>query len=193
MVHELHWQLQQPPVWWSRHKVTPPDTTKSFSLRNLFEGCITVTVKEHSGWMLCLRQKSQISPTAFHAYGKSLWILNETTQSKIRSEAETLWRGHSLGEPGSAALDFTRKVHSSDAGKRPCHRVSWRNDCRRDRATGALGEAAAAIASTQTCGSSCYCRVQRVFCTHWKLFDTALASTVYTLKQERGAGKTISL
>lgn len=159
--------LQLPPVWWSRPKVKPPDTTKSFSLRNLFEGCITMTAKEHSGWMLCLREKSQIIPTTFHAWGKSLWILNETT-SKIRSKAETLWREaweslralpEALGKPESAALDFTRKVHSSDAGKRPCHSTPWRNDCWRDMARWALGEAAAAIASSQTRGSSPYCWV----------------------------------
>lgn len=130
--------LQQPPVWWNRHKARLLNTTNSFSLRNLLEGCITVTVEEHPGWILHLRQKSLISPTTFHG----LWILNETTQSKFRSEAETLWRGRSLGDTECC---LHRKVHSSDAGKRPCDRVPWRNDCRRDMATGALGDRAAPL------------------------------------------------
>lgn len=112
--------LEQSPVWWNRQWVRLPNTTKSFCLRNLFKGCITQwQTRNIQGWMLCLRQKSQITPISFHG----LWILNEATQSKIRSEAETLGRGCSLEELGSAALDFTRQMSSSDAGKRPCQSV----------------------------------------------------------------------
>lgn len=132
--------LQQPPVRWKGNEVRPPSPTRGFGFNNLFEGCITVTVEEHPSWMLRLRQKNQIIPTTSH----NLWILHETSRSKFRSKAETLWRSRSLGEPGSAGHCQEGVYHH-----RPRRSMLRRNDGRRDTATGTLGETAAAIASSQ--------------------------------------------
>lgn len=128
---------------------------------------LTIYLKDASQWRsrniqagcYASGKKNQIIPTT----SRSLWILHETSRSKFRSKAETLWRSHSLGEPGSAGHRQEGVYHH-----RPRRSVLQRNDGRRDTATGVLGETAAAIISSQM-----HCTIKQrrallyVIFTHW--------------------------